>query len=281
MSMGAHYKPELTYGDYLKVPELLQLQVCLSEPAHHDELQFIIVHQVYELWFKLMLHEIDEAMARLNRDDVRTATRLMRRVIGIQKVLLQQIEVLESMRPVDFLGFRNHLKPASGFQSWQFRELEFVSGGKDQAFLRHHQDDELAMARLRKRWEEPSLRDVFFDVLRRQGFQIPPGSEFDEETQRQCINELREIHAEPDRYHDVYQLCEALIEYDEHFILWRDRHVRMVERMIGKKEGTGGSEGVLYLETTMAKRFFPELWAVRTELDGGGAPRPYGQGAIG
>lgn len=273
--MNDSYKPELTYGDYLKVPDLLELQVCLSEPAHHDELQFIIVHQVYELWFVLMLHEIDEAIARLNQDDVRTPARLLRRVHEIQKVLLQQVDVLETMRPVDFLGFRNSLKPASGFQSWQFRELEFVSGWKDKAFLRHHQDDPVARARLQKRWDGPSLRDVFFDLLRRQGFDIPPGSEFDEAAQRQCTRELRKIHARPDHYHDLYELCEALIQYDECFRLWRDRHVRMVERMIGRKVGTGGSEGVLYLETTLDKKFFPELWDVRTELDVSGGPCPY------
>jgi tryptophan 2,3-dioxygenase len=264
--MNEPYKPELTYGDYLKVPDLLGLQICLSESAHHDELQFIIVHQVYELWFKLMLHELDEIIARLHQDDVRTATRLLHRVIEIQKVLLQQIEVLETMRPSDFLEFRNNLKPASGFQSWQFRELEFLSGWKDKAFLHHHKEDALAVRHLQKRWEEPSLRDAFFDLLRRHGFPIPPGSEFEGEAQRQCINELLKIHAAPDQYYDLYQLCEALIGYDEHVILWRDRHVRMVERMIGRKIGTGGSEGVPYLEKTLTKKFFPELWAVRTDL---------------
>ncbi len=274
--MGNHYRPELTYGDYLKVPGLLELQVCLSEPAHHDELQFIVVHQVYELWFKLMLHEIDAAIAGLQRDDVRTATRLMRRIMAIQKVLVQQIDVLETMRPWDFLHFRNHLKPASGFQSWQFRELEFVSGCKEESFLHHHREDGVALERLQKRWKEPSLRDVFFNVLRRQGFHIPAGSEFEESARQQCVSELLKIHAAPDHYHDLYQLCEALIEYDEHFCLWRDRHVRMVERMIGKKIGTGGSEGALYLETTLDKKFFPELWDVRTELDTDGAQCPYG-----
>jgi tryptophan 2,3-dioxygenase len=270
--MSAPYKPELTYGDYLKVPELLELQVCLSEPAHHDELQFIIVHQVYELWFKLMLHEVDEVIARLQQDDVRTATRLMRRVIEIQKVLVKQIDVLETMRPQDFLEFRDNLKPASGFQSWQFRELEFASGLKDTSFLHHHKEDALATEHLQRRWEEPSLRDVFFDLLRRKGFRIPAGSEFDDEARRQCVSELVKIHAAPDQHHDLYQLCEALIEYDEHFCLWRDRHVRMVDRMIGRKIGTGGSEGVPYLERTLGKKFFPELWAVRTDL---GTDSPY------
>lgn len=272
--MSTPYKPELTYGDYLKVPELLKLQVCLSDPACHDELQFIIVHQVYELWFKLMLHEIDEVIARLNRDDVPTATRLMRRVIEIQKVLLQQIEVLETMRPADFLAFRNNLKPASGFQSWQFRELEFVSGWKDETFLHHHQEDKVAAQRLHKRWEEPSLRDAFFEALRRRGFRIPAGSRFHGQAQRQCLDELRKIHAAPDQYPDVYQLCEALIDYDEHFCLWRDRHVRMVERIIGYKTGTGGSEGVPYLQSTLGKKFFPELWTVRTELEVDGVSCP-------
>jgi tryptophan 2,3-dioxygenase len=264
--MTAPYKPELTYGDYLKVPELLELQVCLSEPAHHDELQFIIVHQVYELWFKLMLHEVDEAIRRLQRDDVRTATRLIRRVIEIQKVLLAQIDVLETMRPQEFLEFRNNLKPASGFQSWQFRELEFLSGLKDEAFLRHHQNDPLATEHLRKRWREPSLRDAFFDALRRGGFKIPTASESSAQAEQQCIDELIRIHSAPDHHHDWYQLCEALIEYDERFCLWRERHVRMVERMIGHKIGTGGSEGVSYLQRTLEKKFFPELWAVRTDL---------------
>ncbi len=267
--MGNPYRPALTYGDYLKVPELLQLQVCLSDPPHHDELQFIIVHQVYELWFKLMLHEIDEIIDRLRRDDLKTAVRLMRRVIEIQRVLLQQIEVLETMRPQDFLEFRNNLKPASGFQSWQFRELEFVSGLKDESFLEHHRHDAVAFERLRKRWREPSLRDVFFEVLRRHGFRIPEGSHFDEQGYEQCLNELLKIHEAPDEHVDLYQLCEALIDYDEHFCLWRDRHVRMVERVIGYKRGTGGSEGVPYLKRTLERKFFPELWAVRTHLGEG------------
>lgn len=275
--MSESYQPELTYGDYLKVPELLQLQVCLSEPAHHDELQFIIVHQVYELWFKLILHELDEALARLQHDDVRTAIRLMRRVVAIQKVLVQQIDVLETMRPVDFLGFRNNLKPASGFQSWQFREIEFLAGCKDAAFLHHHEGDPVALARLRRRWDEPSLRDVFFELLRRRGFELPPGSRFEADAQQRCVEQLLRILAEPDRYDELYQLCDVIIEFDEHVALWRDRHVRMVERMIGKKTGTGGSEGVLYLQSTLDKKFFPELWEARTALDINGSHCPYGR----
>lgn len=260
-----------SYTDYLKVNELLGLQQRLSEPRHHDEMLFIIIHQVYELWFREMIHEAEEIMSSLAAGQTRRATRLYRRMIEIQRVLLQQIAVLETMTPVDFNEFRDLLNPASGFQSIQFRELEFLSGVKEPAYLKMVTLDAAGRAALERRLAEPSLGDAFEDLLRARGFGLPPAGDAGLPAAR--ITALKTIYDTHDDHDDLYQLCEAMIEYDENFQLWRFHHVRMVERMIGRKPGTGGSEGVGYLVRTIDKRCFPELWEVRTHLTGG---RTYG-----
>lgn len=261
--------PPLSYNKYLRVQDLINLQDLRSDPGHHDELLFITVHQAYELWFKQILHEIDAAVQLLEEDRVAAATRAIRRVVDIEKLLVNQIHILESMTPISFLGFRDQLNPASGFQSMQFREIEFSSGLKDQSILREFAEDQFAFERLETRMSRPTLAECFYRVLQRRGLQAPLGTD---PAQQKKEYELRTravlevlTHFE-DRYEE-FQLAEVLLEHDEYFALWRSHHIKMVERMVGAKRGTGGSEGIGYLKTTLDKRFFPELWEARTYLD--------------
>jgi tryptophan 2,3-dioxygenase len=260
----------LTYGEYLKVPELLSLQELLSDPPHHDETLFIVVHQAYELWFKQVLHELDNARGHLDADRVVEATRLLRRVAEIQRLLIGQVRILETMRPQDFLGFRYHLNPASGFQSVQFREVEFALGLKDPAILGRIVCSPAEMDRLRARLRSPSLSDAVDALLVRRGFPRepppPPAPHGRSQPEQWRLQALVRVYEEPERHADLSALSEVLIEMDELLALWRAHHVHMVERMIGAKPGTGGSEGVAYLQTTLPKRAFPDLWGVRTHL---------------
>ncbi|HEU4700591.1 MAG TPA: tryptophan 2,3-dioxygenase family protein [Gemmatimonadales bacterium] len=255
---------KLTYGGYLRVDELLSLQQLRSDPAQHDETLFIVIHQVYELWFKQLLHELDRLLQHLERDEVLGAKRLLDRCLEIQQVLVQQLRVLETMTTMDFLTFRDHLMPASGFQSAQFREVEFLSGLKDERFARFELLNEGERERLRVRLARPSLRDAFFALCRRRGFAVPDGAGEAAEAAR--VQGLLPLYREAERHYDLFLLAEALVSYDENFLLWRYRHVQMVERVIGGVRGTGGSEGAGYLRSTMDRRFFPELWALRTDL---------------
>lgn len=248
----------LTYGSYLKVPELLGLQESRSAPAHHDEPLFIIIHQVYELWFKLILHEIDTAVAMLDADRVGEATRLLRRVVEVQRVLVAQVKILETMRPQDFLGFRYHLNPASGFQSIQFREIEFLLGLKDARILEQLRSEPEEKARLEARLLAPSLADAFDALLKRRH----PEAGGDDWR----LKALVAIYEAPETHADALALAEVLLDIDENLSIWRAHHVQMVERMIGAKRGTGGSEGVAYLQSTLPKRAFPDLWRVRTRI---------------
>jgi len=262
----------LSYNSYLKVQELIKLQECLSDPAHHDELLFITVHQAYELWFKQILHEIDAASSLMNEDRLAAATRALKRTVEIEKLLINQIHILETMTPISFLGFRDELNPASGFQSMQFREIEFASGQKHENLLNEFRNDEFAYGRLRERFEAPSLGDAFFAVLRRRGLDAPAITESIEGQERKKLYGKRtqavlEILTHFEDRQEEFQLAEALLEHDEYFSLWRSHHIKMVERMVGTKRGTGGSEGVGYLRTTLEKKFFPELWEARTYLD--------------
>jgi tryptophan 2,3-dioxygenase len=271
-------EPRLTYGGYLKVRELISLQHLLSDPRQHDEMLFIIIHQVYELWFKELLHELDTIIERFDADQPLAAHRLVRRCIEIERVLVDQIAVLETMMPTDFLAFRDHLMPASGFQSFQFREIEYVSGLKDARFLKNYDPNSEEHARLEARLSQPSLADAFYAMLRRRGFNLPEvstatGSERTansegprEEAGRQRISELKRIYQDSERHYELFLLTESLIEYDEMFSMWRLRHIKMVERMIGSKTGTGGSEGAAYLKKTVERQFFPELWELRSYL---------------
>ena len=270
MSFGLPLREDeerLTYSDYLKVRELISLQHLKSDPAQHDETLFIVIHQVYELWFKQLLHEVGAIIEHLDRDEPLSAHRLLRRCVEIQRVLVSQVAVLETMTPMDFLAFRDHLMPASGFQSAQFRELEFVSGLKEPRYLNSYDEASGDRARLEARLGRPTVGDAFYDMLRRRGFDLPVEPEADVEGEpRKTIRELMRIYQEADRHYDLFLLAESLIEYDEMFSLWRLRHIKMVERMIGTKTGTGGSSGADYLRSRLDLRYYPLLWELRSVL---------------
>jgi tryptophan 2,3-dioxygenase len=251
---------ELSYGSYLKVPDLLSLQKLLSEPPAHDELLFIVVHQAYELWFKQLLFELSSVRDLMMEGDAHQAKHLLERVHTIERVMIAQVPVIESMSPQDFLEFRQHLAPASGFQSIQFREVEFLSGLKDERYVERlvvTEDEEL---RLRGRLDEPTLWDGFCALLEKRSLAMPAD---DEEARRATL-----LHIARNRrqFAEEFYLSEALVTHDELFSLWRQHHVLMVERQIGSKTGTGGSTGASYLRTTLSKRFFPELWNLRSYL---------------
>ncbi len=264
--------PPLSYNKYLRVQDLINLQDCLSSPAHHDELLFITVHQAYELWFKQILHELDAAIQLLEVDRVPAATRAVNRIVAIEKLLVNQIHILESMTPISFLAFRDELNPASGFQSMQFREIEFSSGLKDKNILREFASDEFAHERLQARMTGPTLADSFYRALQRRGLMAPLTPANGDSAQQKQTYEARtkavlEVLTHFEQRYEEFQLAEALLEHDEYFSLWRSHHIKMVERMVGAKRGTGGSEGIGYLKTTLDKKFFPELWEARTYLD--------------
>jgi aminocarboxymuconate-semialdehyde decarboxylase len=266
---------QLTYSSYLEVPELLALQQPQSSPPHHDELLFIIVHQTYELWFKELLHDLDAVVANLRRagaapqshDEVYEAARLLRRCTEITRVLVEQFTILETMLPTHFLAFRSLLEPASGFQSEQFREIEFLCGLKDEKMLRYHRPTPEAYASLKRRLEEPSLRDVFFGALQAMG-KLPAVSDTATEKERfeARARAVHELYRDEHHHRDWIDVCERLTEFDELVVSWRLRHIQLVERIIGVRMGTGGSAGSSYLKLTLDKKFFPELWEARTLL---------------
>ena len=256
----------LSYNTYLKVPELIRLQETLSDPASHDELLFIVIHQTYELWFKQILHEIDATIKWLDEGRTFRANHSLRAVVGIEKVLVTQIHLLETMAQIGFLEFRDKLNPASGFQSMQFRELEFVSGQKNEKILAAFKDDEFAHKRLSERLAQPGLDDAFWGLLGRVGFAV--------ESREDRVQAIVEILTHPEKHADYFIMQDLLVEHDENIALWRYHHVLMVERMLGMKPGTGGSEGVGYLMTTLSKKFFPEIWEARTHLKVAESPLP-------
>ncbi len=256
---------QLTYGTYLRVAELLDLQHPVSTPPHHDEMLFILIHQVYELWFKQVLHELDAAIVHLDNDNLLHVSKGFRRVRAIQRILESQVDVLETMPPQDFNAFRDGLNPASGFQSTQFREMEFLCGLRgNESYLRHLEPTAPERERLERRMRERTLPDALKDFLVRHGFAVGTHDEY--------LAALRTIYEHEEKHYGLYMLLEDLIDFDEKFVLWRSRHVLMVERMIGMKPGTGGSLGATYLRTTLSRRFFPELWEVRTALGEGHTP---------
>ena len=269
---------QLTYSDYLRVSELTRLQRPQSAPPHHDELLFIIIHQTYELWFKLLLHELDAVVANLraaadnpgSRDEVYEAARLLRRCTEVARVLVEQFTILETMLPTHFLTFRGLLRPASGFQSEQFREIEFLCGLKDETLLRLHEPTPEMHAALERRLHEPSLRDVFFAALAALGTLPQVGAEATEAERFQARAQAILVLYRDERGHrDWIDVCERLTEFDELLVSWRLRHIQMVERTVGMRTGTGGSSGVSYLKGTLDKKFFPELWEARSLMSEG------------
>jgi aminocarboxymuconate-semialdehyde decarboxylase len=265
---------QLTYSSYLKVPELLKLQYPQSTPEHHDELLFIIVHQTYELWFRELLHDLDAVVANLraagtspkSRDEVYEAARLLRRCTEITRVLVEQFTILETMLPTHFLAFRGKLEPASGFQSEQFRELEFLCGLKDEKMLSYHRPTPEAHALLERRLREPSLHDVFFDALHAMGKLRFDDDATEGERFAARAQAILSLYRDERSNRDWIDLCERLTEFDELIVSWRLRHIQLVERVIGVRMGTGGSAGASYLKHTLDKKFFPELWEARTLL---------------
>lgn len=263
---GAREGAQLTYGSYLRLPQLLDAQHLESDPPAHDELLFITIHQVYELWFQQLLHEAeavrDALMATHSSSEGRDlwfARHLLTRMAVIERVLVQQIDVLETMTPQDFLEFRQRLAPASGFQSVQFRELEFLSGAKDAGYVdRFRGLTEEESARLARRLEEPSLWDGFVHVLGEAGL--------DTSTDEAITASMRTVAHSRSSYADVWGLAEALLQHDELAAAWRGRHVVMVERMIGSKTGTGGSTGSHYLRSRLEMKYYPLLWDLRSAL---------------
>jgi tryptophan 2,3-dioxygenase len=256
----------LTYGSYLRLSQLLDAQHLESDPAAHDELLFITIHQVYELWFQQLLHEAEAVRDALMATDAASGGRdlwvgrhLLTRMHVIERVLLQQVDVLETMTPQDFLQFRQRLAPASGFQSVQFRELEFLSGAKDPGFLRRFKGlSDIERQRLDRRLAEPTLWDGFVHVLGEAGLETSS-----DET---ITASLRSVAHDRSSYADIWGLAEALLQHDELAAAWRARHVVMVERMIGAKTGTGGSTGSEYLRTRLDLRYYPLLWGLRSAL---------------
>ena len=249
----------LTYGSYLQLEKLLASQHLQSDPPAHDELLFITVHQVYELWFQQLLHEAETARDAIFAGQVWWAQHLLSRMHVVERVLIEQVDVLETMTPQDFLEFRQKLAPARGFQSVQFRELEFLSGAKDPAFVQRFRGlTDAEAARLRRRLEEPTLWDAFVRHLAARGLATD-----DDEA---LLGSLRTAAHHRATYVDVWQLAESLLQHDELAAAWRARHVTMVERMIGTKTGTGGSTGADYLRTRLPLRYYPLLWELRSQL---------------
>ena len=249
----------LTYGSYLRLPELLSQQQPQALPPVHDELLFITVHQAYELWFAQLLHELSAARDHLTTDETWRARQLLRRAHVIERLLVSQIDVLETMTPQDFLEFRSLLAPASGFQSVQFRELEFLSGAKDPAFIKRFRsltDDE--RERLDRRLAEPSLWDAFIGLLAARGLPV--------NSPDQVMSSLVQVARDRPSHDDLWQLTEDLLTHDEMSGLWRARHVQMVERQIGTKSGTGGSTGAPYLHGRVPLRYYQMLWELRDWL---------------
>ena len=258
----------ITYGSYLAVDELLSLQRPRSEGPEHDEMLFIVIHQVYELWFKQVLHEVDRVIVLLEKRDPYRAQHSLKRILTILKVLVAQLDILETMTPLEFQSFRARLEAASGFQSDQFRQLEFVLGNKSEKAIERFPAESRARKALHNRYSAPTLWDAFLKYLSTEGYAIPPSSLSRDVTAR--IEPSEELQA---TLIDLYrrdpkhaEMCERLVDLDEGLQEWRYRHVKMVQRTIGAKIGTGGSSGAQYLATTLMTPIFPDLWEIRSSL---------------
>jgi tryptophan 2,3-dioxygenase len=260
--------PALTYSSYLHVDELLDLQRPRSAGPEHDELLFIVIHQVYELWFKEILHEIDRVKQLLEADDSYRAQHTLKRVLTILKVLVAQLDILETMTPLEFLSFRERLEAASGFQSDQFRQLEFSLGRKSRQAIERFPPGSRARAALERRYSDSTLWDAFLRYLSREGYLVPAASlARDTTAEVEPSEELQQILIEVYRKDPKNsEMCERLVDLDEGVQEWRYRHVKMVERTIGVKPGTGGSSGAAYLRATIGSPLFPDLWEIRSHL---------------
>ena len=258
----------VTYSSYLRLRELLDLQEVQSDPPQHDEMLFIIIHQVYELWFKLLLHELDKVGRDLSVGDQFSAIATLKRARMVMKTLVSQLDILETMSPMQFQSFRDRLEASSGFQSFQFREVEYLLGYKRPEMLKYHEGNRMALDRLGRRLLEPSIVDHLYTFLGLQGVSIPAEllekapdlpNRADPAVQEAILGLYR---TKP----DLQILFELLTDFDEGLQEWRYRHVKMVERTIGRKQGTGGSPGVEFLVQSLFNPVFPDLWAIRDQI---------------
>lgn len=265
------FADRMSYGGYLDLDTLLAAQRPLSDPEHHDELLFIIQHQTTELWLKLVLHELSAACRLLRADQLAPALKCIARVKHIQKTLTEQWSVLATLTPAEYAQFRGVLGNASGFQSAQYRAVEFTLGNKNAAMLRVFEADPLAHDLVKRALEAPSLYDEFLGMLARSGYPIPAEILERDVTKAwtfrpELVPLFAEIYADPQAHWAAYETCEELVDLEDNFQLWRFRHLKTVERIIGFKKGTGGSSGVPFLQRALELTFFPELFAVRTEI---------------
>lgn len=268
---GAHtdFAASMSYGEYLGLDKLLACQRPLSD--RHDEMLFVIIHQATELWMKLILHELNAALGGIRRDDLHPVFKMLSRVSRVQSQLIQSWDVLSTLTPADYMTFRDRLGQASGFQSYQYRLIEFVLGNKNPAMLAPHRAAPETRETLEKALHAPGLYDEAIRLLARRGFAIDPArTERDWSAPYIAHESVRrawlDVYRNTDAHWDLYELAEKLIDVEDWFQQWRFRHLTTVERIIGRKRGTGGTAGVSYLKTAIEIRFFPELWDVRTAL---------------
>ncbi|MDQ0280162.1 MULTISPECIES: tryptophan 2,3-dioxygenase [Nocardiaceae] len=270
-SVVTDFSDRMSYGSYLDLDTLLSAQKPVSTPEHHDELLFIIQHQTTELWLKLVLHETLAARAAFDADDIGTALKCVARVKHIQKTLTEQWSVLATLTPTEYSQFRDFLGNSSGFQSYQYRAVEFVLGNKNAGMLTVFESDPAAHELLSTLLREPSLYDAFWRSLARQGYDVPASALDRDVTTAYTVNEdlmplIKFVYENHTEHWAVYEAFEELVDLEENFQLWRFRHMRTVLRTIGMKSGTGGSSGVGFLQKALELTFFPELLAVRTEI---------------
>ncbi len=264
-------KDRLTYASYLRLDKILSAQAPLSRPEHHDEMLFIIQHQTSELWMKLVIHELKAAIDWVRSDNLEPCFKILSRVKQIQRQLFEQWAVLETLTPTEYAQFRAVLGPASGFQSAQYRMIEFLLGNKDVDALKVFAHAPDLLGPLTEALGKPSLYDEFLRFLGRRGLPVPKecierdwSKDYQENVE--LIGVFKSIYEKPSNHWDAYEMCEKLVDVDQQFALWRFRHVKTVERIIGFKRGTGGSSGVPFLRKMVEMRLFPELWDVRTEI---------------
>jgi len=263
------FSAKLDYSGYLHLAELLSAQKPLSEPMQHDEILFIIQHQTSELWMKLLIHELQAAIRFIQKDSLESCFKILARVKQVQRMLFEQWAVLETLTPSEYMKFRGIFGHASGFQSVQYRQLEFLFGNKDAATLKVYDHDPASLQVLKNTLESPSIYDEFLRCMARNGFKIPTDRiernwSLPYEPSEEVVRAFAEVYNNPLLHWREYEMCEKLVDVDEAFALWRFRHMKTVERIIGFRKGTGGSSGVSFLKQVVDIHLFPELWQVRT-----------------
>jgi len=266
---GIHWDQDMSYGSYLSLDKLLDSQKLVT--GAHDEMMFVIIHQASELWMKLCIHEIGAAMREVENDNLGAVFKMLSRVSRIQAQLRQSWAVLSTMTPADYLAFRDDLGQSSGFQSFQYREIEFALGNKNAALIEVHRRNPERYGRLREVLHAPSFYDLCLRQLGKKGFDIPSDYLDRDWSQPYAPSKAVEaawarVYSDPSKYWDLYELAEKLIDLEQEFAMWRFSHMKTVERIIGYRQGTGGTSGVAFLEKALKLRFFPELWTVRSEL---------------